>query len=173
MLVTLHVKLNTLSSYPGVGILWPVSHTGAAWVLPSGWRWTSRCYHNFWCIECKSRETNQIWLWIKKSDIRFLQWTFNCPHVTVDMIDSCHISNDIGLEFYTHIDTRPIRTRCSGGQKDIVRESTSAVKITEITKFMGPTWAHLDPVGPRWALCWPHEPSYQGTLRMLWGWNND
>ena len=22
--------------------------------------------------------------------------------------------------------------------------------------------AHLDPVGPRWAPCWPHEPCYQG-----------
>ena len=27
---------------------------------------------------------------------------------------------------------------------------------------MGPTWAHLGPVGPRWAPCWPHEPCYQG-----------
>ena len=22
--------------------------------------------------------------------------------------------------------------------------------------------AHLGPVGPRWAPCWPHEPCYQG-----------
>ena len=37
----------------------------------------------------------------------------------------------------------------------------------QIAKFMGPTWgpprgAHLGPVGPRWAPCWPHEPCYQG-----------
>ena len=34
---------------------------------------------------------------------------------------------------------------------------------TQIAKFMGtnmgPAWVH---VGPRWALCWPHEPCYQG-----------
>ena len=24
--------------------------------------------------------------------------------------------------------------------------------------------AHLGPVGPRWAACWPHEPCYQGCL---------
>ena len=28
---------------------------------------------------------------------------------------------------------------------------------TQIAKFMGPTWAHLGPVGPRWAPCWPHD----------------
>ena len=29
---------------------------------------------------------------------------------------------------------------------------------TLIARFMGPTWAHLGPVGPRWAPCRPHEP---------------
>ena len=27
--------------------------------------------------------------------------------------------------------------------------------------------AHLGPVGPRWAPCWPHEPCYQGIAREL------
>ena len=27
--------------------------------------------------------------------------------------------------------------------------------------------AHLGPVGPRWAPCWPHEPCYQGSS-TLW-----
>ena len=26
----------------------------------------------------------------------------------------------------------------------------------------GQHWAHLGPVGPKWAPCWPHEPCYQG-----------
>ena len=37
---------------------------------------------------------------------------------------------------------------------------------------MGPTWvlsashgAHLGPVSPRWAPCWPHEPCYQGMIK--------
>ena len=28
---------------------------------------------------------------------------------------------------------------------------------------MGQHGAHLGPVGPRWAPCWPHEPCYQGN----------
>ena len=31
-----------------------------------------------------------------------------------------------------------------------------------IARFMGPTWAHLGPIGPRWAPCWPHELCYLG-----------
>ena len=27
--------------------------------------------------------------------------------------------------------------------------------------------AHLGPVGPRWAPCWPHEPCYQGMMQIL------
>ena len=34
--------------------------------------------------------------------------------------------------------------------------------VSLITRFMGPTWAHLGPVGPRWAPCRPHEPCYLG-----------
>ena len=29
-------------------------------------------------------------------------------------------------------------------------------------RFMGPTWAHLGPTGPRWAPCWPHELCHLG-----------
>ena len=35
---------------------------------------------------------------------------------------------------------------------------------TQIAISWGQHWAHLDPVGPRWAPCWPHEPCYQGIL---------
>ena len=31
-----------------------------------------------------------------------------------------------------------------------------------IAMFMGTTWAHLGPIGPRWAPCWSHEPYYLG-----------
>ena len=36
------------------------------------------------------------------------------------------------------------------------------LKLTQITRFMGPTWAHLGPVVPRWAPCSPHETCYLG-----------
>ena len=58
-------------------------------------------------------------------------------------------------------------------------------KKTSKNRNGGPLWsswgqhgAHLGPVGPRWAPCWPHEPCYQGwidsgkttysTLEKLW-----
>ena len=40
--------------------------------------------------------------------------------------------------------------------------SKTSREVSQIAKFMGPTWAHLGPVGPRWAPCWPHESCYQG-----------
>ena len=33
--------------------------------------------------------------------------------------------------------------------------------LSQISRFMGSTWAHLGPVGPRWTPCWLHEPCYQ------------
>ena len=40
--------------------------------------------------------------------------------------------------------------------------SSVCVNTSEITKFMGQTWAQLGPVGSRWAPCLPYEPCYQG-----------
>ena len=37
--------------------------------------------------------------------------------------------------------------------------------LTQIARFVGPTWAHLGPVVPRWAPYWPHKPCYQGISR--------
>ena len=37
-------------------------------------------------------------------------------------------------------------------------------KPSQIAKFMGLYGAHLGPVGPRWAPCWPQEPCYQGWI---------
>ena len=41
-------------------------------------------------------------------------------------------------------------------------------KLPQIARFMGQHGAHLGPVGPRWALCWPHEPCYKGQSYALW-----
>ena len=35
-----------------------------------------------------------------------------------------------------------------------------------IARFMGSTWAHLGPIGPRWALCWLHGPRYLGSPKQ-------
>ena len=40
--------------------------------------------------------------------------------------------------------------------------------ISLIAMFMGPTWAHLGPTGPRWAPCWPHELCYLGLFSWRW-----
>ena len=37
-----------------------------------------------------------------------------------------------------------------------------------IARFMGPTWAHLGPTGPRWAPCWPHDLCYLGCYCQIY-----
>ena len=44
------------------------------------------------------------------------------------------------------------------------RHAMNTLMNTLIARFMGPTWAHLGPAGPRWAPCWPHELCYLGTF---------
>ena len=41
---------------------------------------------------------------------------------------------------------------------------TVLTEQVQIATFMGPQGAHLGPIGPRWAPCWPREPCYQGWL---------
>ena len=37
---------------------------------------------------------------------------------------------------------------------------------SQIARYMGPTWAHLGLVGPRWSPCKPYEPCYLGWRSM-------
>ena len=41
-----------------------------------------------------------------------------------------------------------------------------------ITRFMGPTWGHLGPTGPRWAPCWPCELCYLGWFGQASTWGH-
>ena len=41
-------------------------------------------------------------------------------------------------------------------------------RYPQTAKFVGPTWAHLGPVGPRLAPCWPYEPCYPGHHPCSW-----
>ena len=41
---------------------------------------------------------------------------------------------------------------------------SSVQNISQIESSWGQHGAHLGPVGPRWAPCWPHKPCYQGCL---------
>ena len=47
----------------------------------------------------------------------------------------------------------------------------SCTKPRQHPKYQG-SWgqhgAHLGPVGPRWASCWPHEPCYRDGTLPLW-----
>ena len=47
------------------------------------------------------------------------------------------------------------------------RHPISRVMTTLIARFMGSTWAHLWPTGPRWAPCWPHELCYLWSYWMF------
>ena len=56
-----------------------------------------------------------------------------------------------------------------------LKTGATVTKLREIASliamFMGPTWAHLEPTGPSWVPCWPHELCYLGyfilTLHAL------
>ena len=47
----------------------------------------------------------------------------------------------------------------------VMSSQNLCVRTTQIARFMGPTWAHLGPVSPRWAPCWPHKPCCQGRFQ--------
>ena len=44
-----------------------------------------------------------------------------------------------------------------------LHQTTTKRKLTQMARFMGPTWGHLGPTGPRWAPWWPHELCYLGS----------
>ena len=74
--------------------------------------------------------------------------------------------NHLDISVSHHVSLNGNETICSQSSalKYISLQKCHNVCIhTHTAKFMGPTWAHLGPVGPRWAPpCWPHEPCYQG-----------
>ena len=43
---------------------------------------------------------------------------------------------------------------------EVILQTTSLTPL--IARFMGSTWAHLGPTGPRWAPCWSRELCYLG-----------
>ena len=38
-------------------------------------------------------------------------------------------------------------------------------KSSQVARFMGPTWGPPGSCRPQMAICWPHEPCYQGCLQ--------
>ena len=49
---------------------------------------------------------------------------------------------------------------------------TTAVYNPRKQSSCGQHEAHLGPVGPRWASCWPHGPCYQGLFQKQFGQHN-
>ena len=110
------------------------------------------------------------------------------PVYSSDVYHSCHQSNDfIGpllrcrcyVSFYIMLsDGRNwmigvvIKCIC-GNRSDISftapQDLTSQCQWSLIARFIGPTWAHLRPTGPRWAPCRLHEPCYMRySIRVYW-----
>ena len=48
-----------------------------------------------------------------------------------------------------------------------VLQSCTTPSILREQRSWGQHGAHLGPVGPRWAPCWPYEPCYQGIFYLL------
>ena len=79
---------------------------------------------------------------------------------------SCH-----GINF-TFKDTSDISNSTGVGSGQIpeilfycwISPTTVISLLPLIPRFMGPTWGQLEPTGPKWAPCWPHELCYLGLL---------
>ena len=116
----------------------------------------------------------------KKQDDSFYRSGFCCPIKSVPV----RFGDDLMtlLHFLNHLTFEAGNLLVSSGFKaQVVSDAqlwpTVAWPVTwealtvmgpQTANFMGPTWGHLGPVGPRWAPCWPHEPCYQGHhLGML------
>ena len=83
------------------------------------------------------------------------------------IIRLCHCQRslgDKGTVDHNMNTTNTLKCEMCAYFKKCIYRSVNCV-MAQIANFMGPTWAHLGPVGPRWAPCWPHEPCYQGTGR--------
>ena len=56
---------------------------------------------------------------------------------------------------------------CMGSEGEIAWPKYNSHIYALIARFMGPTWGHLGPVGPRWAPCWSHELCYLGGFPLM------
>ena len=65
-----------------------------------------------------------------------------------------HISADIGWNTLNFRNKQPYRRICVGLTRI----------YGQIAKFMGQHGAHLGPVGPIWAPCWPKKTCFQGGV---------
>ena len=87
---------------------------------------------------------------------RIHRWPVNSPHkgpVTRKMFSFDDVIMFTGESLNVPSDDQ-------GRPPDDLSVSMNAVRISICS--LGQYGAHLGPVGPRWAPCWPHEPSYQG-----------
>ena len=81
-------------------------------------------------------------------------------------IDNNMMENDLLWQgFKIHIYWASV-FRIGLGPRDYLFTTEAFVRslgvLPQIAKFIGQHGAHLGPVGPRWAPCWPHKTCYQG-----------
>ena len=69
------------------------------------------------------------------------------------------------LLFYCRIWTDEPLWPCAGQFGSICNDFTLPWRHPRLQSSWGQHGAHLGPVGPRWAPCWPHEPCYQGYFQ--------
>ena len=109
----------------GTCILWSISRTTTTTDI-----WMMVYFRNLaLLVECKCSQTYQIWLWMTKCDIRFLQWIFKYVHMTIEMANSPNISNNNGVEFFTEHRSWPHLDMLLWWQNDIVIIPTSAIRV--------------------------------------------
>ena len=133
-----------------------IAHMDA--VLWHWWKW--------WCI---LRDTTMTLLMLM---LKIGEYNYNIAHT-----DAVHWGTQLGHNSHWYCRMENIITAlftmysgdCSYdiAHIDAVHGET---QLSLIARFMGPTWAHLGPTGPRWAPCWPHELCYLGWHCPFWCW---
>ena len=86
---------------PRSGPFWWVSHTGAPWVLTYGVLLYFRIPNvGNAVVVFLVFIPQKISLWMTICDMRVSQWTDKFPHLTVEVVYSSHISNNISIDVF-------------------------------------------------------------------------
>ena len=98
----------------------------------------------------------RMWLcetWV----LKYLCVAQNSSHIKT-MVAICCSPGYLKLPFWR----KPTASIRLGSRKQPPQRNYSMFHIPEIANSWDQHGAHLGPVGPRWAPCWPHKPCYQG-----------
>ena len=105
-------------------------------------------------------------IWLSKLLIHYWNPISQEPVSTNVIIAFHHTHVDRG---YISVQNKTACVRCSSSTRyaaSIASTLDNCQRNPRKQSSWGQHGAHLGPVGPRWAPCWPNEPCYQGILKV-------